>query len=126
MRSDQKSQVGMVTLSGNCPAQWAWHDLERLYAVTAAVMGKMITAGMSPAPVLSPAYERGFAQSPSSPTGRVWPCHTVYFGLRCYRNRRKGKRVGRRRGTWLELEEKFMRQEFWKEAVRDQVWYAEK
>lgn len=59
----------MVTLSGNCPAPWAWHDLEGLCAVTAAVMGKMVTAGMSPAPVLSPAYKRGFTQSPSSLQG---------------------------------------------------------
>lgn len=68
MRSDQNSQVGMVTLSGNCSAQWAWHDLKGLSAVTTTEMGKNAYCRSVSSPWSLPCLgKRGFTQSPSPP-----------------------------------------------------------
>lgn len=95
--------------------------------MTATVMGETIAAGMSPALALSLPRKEGtypltFFPSLLSREGLALPdCVFDAFVLLI---RRKVVR-SRRKDVWLELEEEFVRSEFWKGEVQDYIWYAE-
>lgn len=113
----------MVTLSGNFSAHWVWHDLERAICDDSYCDGekRLLQECLQPLPSPLPRKEETypliFFPSLLSREGLALPdCVFHAFVLLI---RRKVVRSRRRKDVWLELEEDFVRSEFWKGEVQD-------